>query len=283
MLQRLGLTSSSSQEEETGQGEKQAVDPTQRRSSGETSSTRTSGIGRRFSIARFSSSGGTNAVHPRVETLEEQRARAVVRAEYMRSALNNRTEWEERTIAFLAQGNARLQNGTPLRSWLVMQDELKHAKEHGMPLSQTSRSVILGSAARAIKAASFSAKKAEARALSEFAQTNAGRMSTSREARRASMMGNQSESTSQKKEHEQALSTLDDMEELTPGQAQHSTGHRPRWWTFRGLGQMISRSRYRVSPLQARHDGVYDSPECSPESWISQQPRRTRVAAADDD
>ena len=88
-----------------------------------------------------------------------------------------RQKWEERTMAFLAAGNARVPNdGTPIRTWLKVQDELKEAEQHGTPLSESARSAIvkMGTAEKAIKNASMSAKRAAEAAAAEYAATEKG-------------------------------------------------------------------------------------------------------------
>ena len=94
-----------------------------------------------------------------------------------------RADWEARTMAFLAAGNARHPNGTFIATFLRVQDELREAELHGVPLSDAARSAIvkMGRAEKAIKAASAAAKAAAERAAAEYAATTKGNRARQRE------------------------------------------------------------------------------------------------------
>ena len=107
---------------------------------------------------------------------EEMRAMDRARAEYMRKALGNRTEWEACAVAFLAAGNARMADGTKVNSWLSLQDELERARSEGTPISEGARRALRNSSMRAIRAASEAAKRAEKAAIeAQQRQTYAAR------------------------------------------------------------------------------------------------------------
>ena len=91
-------------------------------------------------------------------------------------ALAQRQEWEARAMAFLAAGNARLLDGTPIRDWMSVQDELRNAEAHGVPLSESARMAIIkmGAAQKAIRKATAAAKVAAERAYAEWQNTKQG-------------------------------------------------------------------------------------------------------------
>ena len=105
-----------------------------------------------------------------------ERANEAARAAARAQALISRQAWEKRVMRFLADGNAVLKNGTPVRTWVAVQDELERAEERGVPLSETARKQYLqmGTAAHAIKAAGESARLAADAAAKEWAGTKAG-------------------------------------------------------------------------------------------------------------
>ena len=74
-------------------------------------------------------------------------------------------------MAFLADGNARLADGTFIKTWLSVHTEMRNAEMLGVPLSEAARTAIvkMGTAEKAIKAASASAKLAAQRAADEYA------------------------------------------------------------------------------------------------------------------
>ena len=91
-------------------------------------------------------------------------------------AIAARQEWEKRTMLFLAAGNARLVDGTPIKTWLEVHDELKEAETNGVPLSDHARIAIvkMGTAEKAIRAASAAAKLAAEKAAQDYAKTERG-------------------------------------------------------------------------------------------------------------
>jgi len=129
-------------------------------------------------------------------SLEEQQAneraeQAQVKAMHAK-ALAARKEWEQRTLDFLAAGNAVMKDGTPIAMFIKLQKELRDAETSGVPLSEAARTVILqiGGAEKAIRAAGQSAKAAAARAAAEYKLTERG----SKMAARASIAGRSSSS-----------------------------------------------------------------------------------------
>ena len=114
----------------------------------------------------------------------QRQAQAAAMKALVAQAEAARHEWEQRAMAFLAAGNARMQDGTPVSDWLKVQDELKQAQAHGVPLSDAARHVILkmGTAEKAIKMASASAKAAAAQAAREEAESKRGRLRRARTA-----------------------------------------------------------------------------------------------------
>lgn len=110
------------------------------------------------------------------------RAFEAQRAASMAKAIATRQAWEERTLRFLADGNARLVDGTFVKIWVAVQQEIAEAETKGVPLSDQARAALLkmNTAEKAIKAASNAAKRAAEKAMAEFEKTKEGRRGKSR-------------------------------------------------------------------------------------------------------
>lgn len=106
----------------------------------------------------------------------KERAVAATYRAHLATVDAGRADWEARTMAFLAAGNARHPNGTFIATFLRVQDELAEAETNGVPLSETARTAIvkMGLAEKAIRAASTAAKLAADRAAAEYAASGKG-------------------------------------------------------------------------------------------------------------
>ena len=85
----------------------------------------------------------------------------------------SRQQWEDHAIEFLASGNARMNDGTPLKTWVNVHNEIQLAHTQGVPVSEAGRLAILsmGDAKKAIMQATSSANLAAERAAAEWANT----------------------------------------------------------------------------------------------------------------
>ena len=107
----------------------------------------------------------------------KDRAYVAMRAAAMARAAATRQAWEVRTLRFLADGNAVLTDGTEIKIWVAVQQEIAEAETKGVPLSDQARAALLrmNTAEKAIKAASNAAKRAAEKAIAELEQTKEGR------------------------------------------------------------------------------------------------------------
>lgn len=115
-----------------------------------------------------------------------RRAQQALHASIVAQTVATRTDWEARAMSFLAAGNARVpSDGTFIKTWLRVHDEMRDAESLGVPLSEAARSAIIkmGTAEKAIKAASASAIAAAERANDEVTSSKKAREREKAEAR----------------------------------------------------------------------------------------------------
>jgi hypothetical protein len=135
---------------------------------------------RRESVKRLVRNSVASAEEVEKATLELERANFAAleagRAMRLAQAVATRQQWENRALRFLADGNARLKDGTMLKEWLEVQEELKQAEHAGVPLSDAARSALvrMNTAEKAIKQASAAAIRAAEAAAAEFAKSKEG-------------------------------------------------------------------------------------------------------------
>ena len=65
-----------------------------------------------------------------------------MRAAAMARAAATRQAWEVRTLRFLADGNAVLTDGTEIKIWVAVQQEIAEAETKGVPLSDQARAAL---------------------------------------------------------------------------------------------------------------------------------------------
>lgn len=168
------------------------------------------------------------------------RATEAAKAAHRANSVQQRQAWEKRVMRFLADGNAVLNNGTPMRTWVAVQDELELAGTEGVPLTNTARRAFLemGTAAHAIKAAGESAKLAAEAAAKEWAGTKAGRRAAEAalsptEKAAAMMLRLTEEARAAREEAAEKIRACEDaVEELRA--AKHNERH-SRWGVFATL------------------------------------------------
>lgn len=97
----------------------------------------------------------------------QSRLEAIDRDIRLASMSNQREAWEERTLKFLANGNARAADGTSVNRWVQLQTELEEAKMTGKVISEESKSMLRGVSNKSISTASHAAKLAEEEASKE--------------------------------------------------------------------------------------------------------------------
>ena len=208
--------------------------------------------------------------------LADERAKMAARTARRALDVAARQEWEMRAINFLAAGNAKLPDGTLIKTWLDVHEEIARAKGAGVPLSKSARVAMIkmGMADRAIKNATMAAKQAAERAYEEWASTRPGARGLTREltsAARALALAEKAEQRALEAEAK-ALAREQALHELQAARRIESNAYWG-WGSLSALARGRGHRRYAAQPPPPP-----TTPTTQPVTWVDPPP--TDLAAA---
>ena len=265
-------------------------------------------VGRRGSIAggrRSSLHPGGRGGHRRSIALEAEAARLCEEADRANSRAHDaakamgadaakraRHEWQERSLRWLAAGNARVPDGgmdgksfgTPLKTWLTVHEELQNAQIRGVPLSEVARVQMMkmNPAARAIRAASSSAILAAQRFESEWKDSKAGKRLEKSETARAERLAQEAKQLAKEAEEKQRAKeeVLEQLREARKAEGQVRTMWGSPYMHPRLIGLFCacgSRSTAQILPAENMPQGNPNTRQLSLETGRTMLPEGHRT------